>query len=50
MPILVYLVTINSDGYPPRISHLLLNTVMLSVALVPKYLQSAKNKIRRRQD
>jgi hypothetical protein len=46
VPILVFLTTINSDTYPPSVPHLLLNTAMLALALLPKYSQAAKNKIR----
>lgn len=46
VPILVFLTTINSDSYPPSVPHLLLNGAMLALALVPKYTQAAKNKIK----
>ncbi len=46
MPILVFLTTINSDDWPPPLWHLILNTAMLALALVPKYTQSAKNKMK----
>ena len=48
VPIVLYLITVNSDSYPPSIVHLLLNSAMLALVLVPKYTQSAKNKERMR--
>ncbi len=47
MPILVFLITINSDSYPPSVPYLVLNSAMLSIALLPKYFQAAKHKIRK---
>ena len=48
VPILLYLITVNSDTYPPSLTHLAINSAMLAVCLVPKYTQSAKNKERKK--
>jgi hypothetical protein len=42
--IVLYLIAINSDSYPPSIPHLVVNSLMLALVLVPKYTQSAKKK------
>ena len=48
VPIVLYLITVNSDSYPPSIIHLAINSAMLAICLVPKFYQSAKNKERRK--
>lgn len=44
MPVILFIITINTDQYPPSVGKLALNLIALSIVLVPKLLRKDAKK------